>query len=187
MVGIYKITNLITGDFYIGQSTDIEKRWCDHFCKGYGAIHSGPFQDAIDKYGKDGFEFSVLEECDKEDLIQREKYWIKKLSPTYNTVYDGHEVSAQTRKKISDKLKDRVQPRDIVEKRRQSAIERYKRIPRTNERHKKRIMVEEDDRNLTVLESVKAAAEYLGVKACTVSKALKRNNKVKGKKVWYVV
>ena len=28
--GIYKITNLITDDSYIGQSVDIYKRWCDH-------------------------------------------------------------------------------------------------------------------------------------------------------------
>ena len=30
MTGIYKITNKITGDCYIGQSIDIEKRWKEH-------------------------------------------------------------------------------------------------------------------------------------------------------------
>lgn len=30
MTGIYKITNKITGQIYIGQSTDIERRWIEH-------------------------------------------------------------------------------------------------------------------------------------------------------------
>ena len=30
MIGIYKITNLINGKIYIGQSVDINKRWRQH-------------------------------------------------------------------------------------------------------------------------------------------------------------
>ena len=31
--GIYKITNTITGDFYIGSSKNIKSRWAAHKCK----------------------------------------------------------------------------------------------------------------------------------------------------------
>jgi group I intron endonuclease len=65
MVGIYKITNLTTNECYVGKSVNIEKRWIDHFSKSYGARHSVRFQEAIDKYGKQGFDFRVIEECRK--------------------------------------------------------------------------------------------------------------------------
>ena len=28
--GVYKITNTITGDFYIGSSKNVKKRWVEH-------------------------------------------------------------------------------------------------------------------------------------------------------------
>ena len=30
--GIYKITNAVTGDFYIGSSKDVKSRWSVHKC-----------------------------------------------------------------------------------------------------------------------------------------------------------
>jgi group I intron endonuclease len=80
MCGIYKITNIVNGKVYIGQSQNIEKRWREH--------RSRPFQNteksernilyrAIRKYGLEFFEFSVIEECDIKDLNEREVYWIK--------------------------------------------------------------------------------------------------------------
>ena len=115
MVGIYKITNLQTGECYIGRSIHVEERWKEHFCKGYGAIHSKRFQDAIDQYGKDGFSFRLIEECDPEVLDERERFWINSLKPAYNTVTEGHPVSENTRAKISESLAGRKQPPELVE------------------------------------------------------------------------
>ena len=30
IIGVYKITNTITGDFYIGSSKNVKKRWIAH-------------------------------------------------------------------------------------------------------------------------------------------------------------
>ena len=30
--GVYRITNTITGDFYIGSSKDVRRRWAAHKC-----------------------------------------------------------------------------------------------------------------------------------------------------------
>ena len=30
IIGVYKITNTITGDFYIGSSKDVKRRWKVH-------------------------------------------------------------------------------------------------------------------------------------------------------------
>jgi group I intron endonuclease len=185
MVGIYKITNLKTGECYIGRSIHVEERWKEHFCKGYGAIHSKRFQDAIDQYGKDGFSFRLIEECDPEVLDERERFWINSLKPAYNTVTEGHPVSEETRAKISESLAGRKQLPELVEKRRQAILERHKTHPQTNEGHKKKVAVEEE--TITVFDSVKDCAEYLGLDASTVTKALKQGKKIHKKKVWYVV
>lgn len=185
MIGIYKITNLKTSECYIGASKHIKDRWNEHFCKGYGAKHSQKFQEAIDEFGRAGFDFQVIEECDLSELREREKYWINKLHPEYNTITDCHSVSEETREKIRQSLTGRKQPPDVVA-RRKSSIHSYREMhPQMNEGHRKKVAVQEE--TVIEFESVKSAAEHLGVDASTMTHALKRGGNVKGKKVWYVV
>lgn len=89
--GIYKITNKITNKSYIGQSINIEDRIKAHWrTKDNTYIHH-----AIQKYGKENFNYCVLEECpiDKDILNQKEKHYIKiynTLSPNgYNLTIGG--------------------------------------------------------------------------------------------------
>lgn len=53
---VYKITNLINNKIYIGITIDYNRRWKEH-CQKRKTIIS----KAIEKYGKDNFEFKVLE------------------------------------------------------------------------------------------------------------------------------
>ena len=82
--GVYKITNSLTGDFYIGSSKDIKYRWAWH--KRPSAWKKQPnfrlYKDMA-KLGKNNFIFEVIEETDK--LHIREQYWIDKLKPIYNS------------------------------------------------------------------------------------------------------
>lgn len=78
MIGIYKIENLINQKIYIGQSIHIEKRWKEH-CRPSSNSLIGK---AIKKYGKINFSFTVLEECDKDVLNEREEFFIKQ----YNSI-----------------------------------------------------------------------------------------------------
>lgn len=76
--GIYKITNLLTNDCYIGQSVDIYKRWCEH-CKCGLGIDTPPgnkLYKAIQECGLENFTFEVIEECPQSDLNEKEKYFI---------------------------------------------------------------------------------------------------------------
>ena len=76
--GIYKITNLITDDCYIGQSVDIYKRWNDH-CKCGLGIDTPPgnkLYKAIQEYGLENFTFEVIEECSQAELDEKETYFI---------------------------------------------------------------------------------------------------------------
>lgn len=81
--GIYKIENLINHKVYIGQSSNIERRWSKH--KSVQEKHS--IHLAFDKYGIENFSFEVIEECPIEKLDEREIYWIDKYD-SYNNGYN---------------------------------------------------------------------------------------------------
>lgn len=77
--GIYKITNQETNQSYIGQSVDISKRWKDHIKSALGASGSvsNKLYSSMQKYGINKFTFELLEECSRENLDSKEKYWIE--------------------------------------------------------------------------------------------------------------
>ena len=77
--GIYKITNLITNECYIGQAVDIYKRWNEH-CKCGLGIDTPPgnkLYKAIQEYGLENFTFELLTECSQTELNEKEKYFIE--------------------------------------------------------------------------------------------------------------
>lgn len=77
---IYKFKNKINGKVYIGQTTtSIRKRVIEHVTtsKPWTKARKGYFQRALNKYGFENFEFSIIEQCDDENLLNiREIYWI---------------------------------------------------------------------------------------------------------------
>ena len=83
--GIYKITNTITGDFYIGSSKNVKRRWTEHKCKSsWNKCPNNPMYLDMQKYGVDKFVFEILEEVEVEQLKEKEQQFIELLKPTYN-------------------------------------------------------------------------------------------------------
>ena len=75
--GIYKITDLTTGQAYIGQSVDIKERFRQHIKSSlaYGPATNKLYQ-TMQKSGQYNFIFEVLEEVPRASLNERETYWI---------------------------------------------------------------------------------------------------------------
>ena len=62
--GIYAIVNRETGDRYVGQSVNIEKRWSEHGrILGAGKASSPALQEAWNHFGGATFDFQILEQC----------------------------------------------------------------------------------------------------------------------------
>ena len=82
--GVYKITNNITGDFYIGSSIDIKRRWAEHKIPSTWSRYSNSrmYQDMA-QYGLNNFQLDIIEETN--NLKEREQYWIEQLNPNYNS------------------------------------------------------------------------------------------------------
>lgn len=94
MTGIYKFTNKENGHSYIGQSINIEQRLKDHRYRAFSDYptnrdYNCAFYKALRLYGWENFEFEVLEECEKEQLNEREYYWIS----YYDTYHHGYNMT----------------------------------------------------------------------------------------------
>lgn len=122
--GIYKITNQINGKVYIGQSVNIENRWHEHQLAAchknfYGHVRTRLYP-AMKKYGLENFSFSIIEECNADDLDEKEEYWIKKYSSTdpnkgYNLLSGGKQ-GHQFKQEIFQQLWDEGKTiKEIVE------------------------------------------------------------------------
>ena len=77
--GIYKITNQTNNMCYIGQSVDIAKRWKDHAKCGLGidTPASNKLYKAMQEDGLHNFSWELLQACDRDELDEREKYYIE--------------------------------------------------------------------------------------------------------------
>ena len=82
---VYKITNTITGDFYVGSSKNVKRRWADHKCQSTWRNNpNNPMYLDMQKYGLDKFSFQMLAEVEIEQLKETEQKFIETLNPTYN-------------------------------------------------------------------------------------------------------
>jgi group I intron endonuclease len=106
--GIYCIRNITNNKVYIGSSTNIYYRLKRHISDLNRGVHCNPLlQNVYNKYGTDSFDVSIIEECDKDQVLIREQYYINTLSPEYNLTKEviNNKLSAESRKKISDTMK----------------------------------------------------------------------------------
>ena len=101
--GLYKITNTLTNQSYIGRSIHIEQRWTEHI-KGKG---NKKLSEDFKKIGIHNFTFEILEECsDIQLLIEKEEYWIKyfdSFNNGYNLNQGGdncEQATSKTKKQV---------------------------------------------------------------------------------------
>ena len=101
-IGIYKITNKLNNEIYVGQSLNIFKRW---------AVHANPkvspemaITKTIRKNGLTNFTFEIVELCNREQLNEREVYWIKHFD-SYRKGYNGT-TGGDSREYSSSKIKE---------------------------------------------------------------------------------
>jgi group I intron endonuclease len=114
---IYAITNKINGKIYIGKTINFQKRHYQHkrafFNKNFKNHNSPHLHASISKHGYINFDISIVEICKKENLSEREYYWMNYFKTFdsklgYNLRVDsesGYITHPSTSKKISERLK----------------------------------------------------------------------------------
>lgn len=105
---IYKTEHIDSGKIYIGKSKKSEVAFKSYY--GSGTI----LRSAINKYGKDAFTKTIIEQCDTDkQLNEREKYWINEfnsITPYGYNIHEGglggdsfHHLNKAQKKKIFEK------------------------------------------------------------------------------------
>lgn len=109
---IYCATNIKNNKSYVGLTTDLEKRKCQHISDSKYNKRLFAFQNAINKYGDDSFTWTVIESHSTlEKANEAESFFIEYL---HTLVPNGYNLSAgggshilhdTTKRKISETLK----------------------------------------------------------------------------------
>ena len=107
--GIYCIESMIDNKKYIGQSVDINQRFRAHKSNLRRNKHSNShLQGAWNLYKEDNFIFYVVEECDRDELDDKERYYIS----LYNLMDDNFgynfESGGSESKNLSDATKNKM-------------------------------------------------------------------------------
>lgn len=145
MIGVYAIINLSNWRMYIGSGVHIPSRFGTHLgTLRKGQNHNRYLQEAWDKEGEGNFCFTLLEECSRETLREREQYWLDNVEDKYNispssqdgTYAEEHKRriaqsrvgiprTEETKRKLSESLKGRK--REFSEEHRRNLSEAGKR------------------------------------------------------------
>lgn len=137
--GIYLVWNQLDGKVWVGQSRDLYQRYKSHLSDLRYGRNSRYLQESWNEFGSKAFKFEPLMLCDTDELNFWENYFmsvfrsfdrefgfnIKKLADgpgatseqtkkRLSEIFKGRVVSAETRKKISDRCKN---PSEEVRKR----------------------------------------------------------------------
>jgi group I intron endonuclease len=134
---IYKITNLVNGKIYIGQTVrQLIRRWHGHCYRARSGKQSHLYE-AMRKYGVENF---LVEEIDrsihKEELNAKEVEWISRLGSMDPEVgYNCKEGGNGGR--LSEQTKSRMRGRPVPEEMRRRISETLRGRPISKEHHEK--------------------------------------------------
>jgi len=128
---IYKITHLKSNKIYIGQTiTPLGKRISKHFSDAkIEATYPLHVEIKKEKFNKDAFVWTILEETTKAELDICEQKWIKYFTEQCNTLFNletggrtGYIVSDSTREKMRLAKKEYKLTKEQIEKGKQTKI-----------------------------------------------------------------
>jgi len=99
---IYKVENIINNKIYIGYTCNFHKRKLQHEneTKKGSSLH---FHRALRKCGLNSFIWTIIDECKKEDVKQKEIYWIE----FYNSFKNGYNMTIGGDGALGHKLKNK--------------------------------------------------------------------------------
>lgn len=82
--GIYRWTNKLNGNRYVGSSINLGRRFISYYSFNYLSKSKMSISKSLLKYGYSNFTLEILEYCDYNNVRLREQHYIDLLKPEYN-------------------------------------------------------------------------------------------------------
>ena len=182
-VGIYKIINTITKDFYIGSATrNFKERFKEHSRyyeqwknKELKRSHHPILWNAFNKYDISNFKIEILKELNgktKEEILKEEETFILTLKPCYNICQ--HPIvggSPNKGRKLSKEWKDNIATKSKEYK---HSEETLKKVTQNNKKNANKIELTKDE-IILIFNSWTDAGEYFKVSSSAIQNAFKRS------------
>jgi group I intron endonuclease len=107
--GVYQFINLLTGNSYVGSSTNLSRRFAQYFNYNYisnPVNRRSVIYSSIIKNGYSNFSIIILEYSEIKDTISREQFYIDVIRPTMNILQRagnslGYNHTEETKTKMS--------------------------------------------------------------------------------------
>lgn len=108
--GVYKISFCGTDKFYIGSAVDLTKRKLNHISDLLNNRHANiHMQRLFNKYGKESFNFEIVEYVPPESLIKVEQKYITELEPQINILKTAYSsLGYKHKKEALEKIKTKA-------------------------------------------------------------------------------
>lgn len=211
--GIYKITNLISGKFYIGQSNNLTRRIQEHKRDlKNGTDHNSYLQNAYNSDGGEkNFKFEIINTCSESVLDDCEKFYIFIYKATNRNIGYNRETGGRRKKKVDAETKATLKEKATGRKHTQESIAKMSAAhtgkttdeetrAKMSESHKVAIVKPESLANLTlnkkalmiketgeIFETYASAALYFGVKPSMISNHINNPDKFKTVKGYHLI
>lgn len=185
-LGVYKIYHASKASiFYIGSASGTQgKRACEvgfynRFRQHLRALeknkHSSKYlQNVVNKYGIDGLRFEIIEVVDSTDrtyILEREQYYLDKLSPEYNSSKTAKCPTVAYTEERKEAVRQRRKGIPFVE----SAYERIRKSIKQYD--KKGLLIKE-------YSSIQVASNETNIDRASISKCASGNRRTAGGFVW---
>lgn len=173
-IGVYRWVNKTNLNTYVGSSTNICVRMYTYYSLLSLVKSNRPVDRALLKYGFYNFTLEILEYCNKENVLEREQYYLDLLKPEYNIVERaGSTLGYKHTPESLAKMRDFVLSDEVSNK---------KALSTANATAKRRIPIIVENMETKAeqeYESLTEAAAALGVSKTSISQGLNNNKLIK--------
>lgn len=188
--GIYKITNKVNGDFYVGSTyRSFKARWHEHQNSLLRKLENGGKFDtphlcnAFIKYGFNNFYLEILEIIESDDqqyIRSREKHYVNLLHPKYNICEDPEYGGKPNKnRKLTKEWKQKIAKKSAQHKHNKESL---KLVTENNKNNACKIILSKENRTEHFNSWVEVAKFFkLSNTSCSqIRLAMKNNRTYKG-------
>jgi group I intron endonuclease len=140
IIGVYKISNLLSDRYYIGYSKNINKRFCVHRCKLKKSCHDNIFlQRAYNLDGEDKFIYEIIHRCNTEkEAKEIELQYLTDLSirdTLYNLNYNNSGGDLMTHHPEKELIREKISKSHTETMSKMSSEERKEKYGKNGEKN----------------------------------------------------